>query len=202
MNTNVLAGIMSVFPKDHPLASEFVSLAMAIKECHRCEGLNIEGETEAAPGSGNPNAKIMVVGQSLCARCMKTQVPFSGGSGRLLDSALERSNLRKADIFVTNVVHCHTRGNRKSFPHEIANCLEYLMKEIELVGPKAIIALGKDAVSHFLGPESWPGEVGKRVVQPSYVVYPSYHPSYVMKLGKYEVTRYIQTLSEILRFES
>lgn len=202
MNTCMLVSIMSGLSNDHPLHSEFESLAKAIKECHRCEGLNIEGETEAAPGFGNPNAKIMVVGQSLCSRCMKTQVPFSGGSGRLLDLALEQSNLRKTDIFVTNVVHCHTRGNRKSFPHEITNCREYLMKEIELVRPKAIIALGKDAVSSFLGPESWPGEVGKRVVQPSYVVYPRYHPSYIMKLGKNKVTAYVQTLSEILRFES
>lgn len=202
MSTNVLASIMSSLPKNHPLASEFHTLAKAIKECHRCEGLNIEGETEAAPGFGSPNAKIMVVGQSLCTRCMKTQEPFFGGSGRLLDLALEQSNLRKTDIFVTNVVHCHTPGNRESIPYEIANCREYLMKEVELVRPKAIIALGKDAVSSFLGPESWPGEVGKRVVQPSYVVYPSYHPSYVMKLGKNKVTKYIQTLSEILRFES
>ena len=202
MNTNVLASIMSGFPKDHPLPSEFDALAKAIKECHRCEGLNIEGETEAAPGFGNLSAKIMVVGQSLCSRCMETQVPFSGGSGRLLDLALEQSNLRKTDIFVTNVVHCHTKGNRKSFPHEIANCRGYLMKEIEMVKPRAIIALGKDAVSSFLGPEAWPSEVGKRVVQPSYVVYPNYHPSYIMKLGKNRVTTYIQTLSEILRIEA
>jgi len=76
------------------------------------------------------------------------------------------------------------------------------MKEIEMVKPRAIIALGKDAVSSFLGPEAWPSEVGKRVVQPSYIVYPNYHPSYIMKLGKNRVTTYIQTLSEILRIEA
>ena len=67
---------MADHPKDDPLTPEFESLAKAIKECRRCEGLNIEGETEAAPGFGNLSAKVMVVGQSLCSKCMKTQVPL------------------------------------------------------------------------------------------------------------------------------
>lgn len=115
---------------------------------------------------------------------------------------MEKANLHKTDIFVTNVVHCHTPGNRKSFPHEIANCREYLLKETQMVRPRAIIALGKDAVSHFLCPEAWPSQVEKRVAQPSYVVYPIYHPSYIMKLGKSRVATYVQTLSEILRIEA
>jgi DNA polymerase len=132
---------------------------------------------------------------------MKTQIPFSGGSGRLLDMAFGIAGIRKQDVFITNVVHCHTPENRKSFPHEIANCRTFLLEELEIVGPRVIIPLGEDAVVSILGDDAWPESVGESVSRDSQVIYPMYHPSYVLRNGPNHVSRYVAYLANILRRE-
>ncbi len=77
--------------------------------------------------------------------CMQTQVPFTGGSGRLLDQAFDLASVCKEQLYITNVVHCHPPDNRPSRPEEIENCSEYLCRELEIVRPKLVIGLGKDA---------------------------------------------------------
>lgn len=121
------------------------SLKQRIKTCQRCPGLNIPGVTEAAPGYGNLNSPIVIIGQSLCGPCMTTQIPFTGGSGRIIDKAIQLAGLSKHDLFITNVVHCHPPDNRTSKPEEISNCSEYLQIELQIVQPRLIIAVGKDA---------------------------------------------------------
>jgi DNA polymerase len=116
-----------------------------IKRCKLCRGMNIVSCTESAPGFGSLMSPIMIVGQSLCTICMNTQIPFTKGSGYLLDAALILSGLSRYDIFITNVLHCHPQKNRQSKPHEIANCRKWLIQEICLVNPKIIIAFGASA---------------------------------------------------------
>lgn len=76
---------------------------------------------------------------------MASQIPFTGGSGRILDNALDQAGLDKSDIFVTNVVHCHPPNNRPSHPHEIENCRRHLRGELAIVRPRLLLGLGKDA---------------------------------------------------------
>jgi len=159
----------------------------------------MQGETESAPGFGNLFSRIMIIGQSLCAKCMKTQIPFTGGSGRVLDSAFEIAGVKKTDVFITNVVHCHTPDNRKSLPHEMANCRGFLLEELKLVKPKTIIPLGQDAVVSILGMDAWPSSVGKRVICNDYSVYPMYHPSYLRRKGTSQVRLYANSLANILK---
>ena len=97
-------------------------LAVTIEQCHKCPGMNEPGKTEAAPGFGSIRSPVVIVGQSLCEKCMDTKVPFTGGSGRLIDDSLKAANLDKPEIFITNVVHCHPPNNRKSYRYEIDNC--------------------------------------------------------------------------------
>lgn len=116
-----------------------------IVSCQRCDGMNIYDVTHSAPGYGSVESPV-VEEQSLCGKpCMRAQIPFTGGSGRFLNLALERAGLSKSDIFTTNVVHCHPPGNRPSLPHEIANCRPYLLRELEIVQPRLVVGLGKDA---------------------------------------------------------
>ena len=122
-----------------------VELDKEIKSCSLCEGLNIPGETESAPGYGNVMSPVMFIGQSLCTKCMDTQIPFTRGSGDILDEVFWSMGKNKYDYFVTNVVHCHPPGNRASAAGEIVNCSEFLVREISLIKPELIIALGKDA---------------------------------------------------------
>jgi DNA polymerase len=120
-------------------------LDKSIRKCDKCRGLNIGGVTESAPGYGNLFANVVIVGQSLCTECMHTQMPFTKGSGYYLDVVLEAAELTRQDVFITNVVHCHPRNNRASKREEVANCLPYLKEELELVQPRLVVALGKDA---------------------------------------------------------
>lgn len=174
------------------------SLSKKILNCHKCPGLNEPNVTESSPGYGNINSKIMIIGQSLCKPCMKTKIPFTGGSGRLLDYAFEQAGLNKSDIFITNVVHCHPPDNRKSLPDEIKNCSMFLKKELEIIQPKAIIPLGMDAVISILGEDAWSSSVGKKINQSDYIVFSQYHPSYIMKQGKEAIKKYVKNISNIL----
>lgn len=116
-----------------------------IKACDKCEGLNVKGVSEAAPGFGSYRSPVVIVGQSLCRPCMKKQEPFVGGSGTLLDAGLAQAGIKKDQLFITNVVHCHPPKNKKSAPVWIENCSPYLHRELELVRPRLVIGLGKDA---------------------------------------------------------
>ncbi|WP_231978272.1 uracil-DNA glycosylase family protein [Mycobacterium sp. E3298] len=116
-----------------------------IANCDKCPGMNIPGETQSAPGYGSPTSPIMLVGQSLCGPCMETGIPFTGGSGRLIDAALTVAGRRKDEIFTTNVVHCHPPDNQPSEPAWIANCADYLRREFAVVRPWLIVGLGEDA---------------------------------------------------------
>jgi len=122
-------------------------LRAQIKACEKCEGMNIHGVTQAAPGYGSVHSPVVLVGQSLCHECMESQIPFTGGSGELIDASLALAGVDKRDIFITNVVHCHPhsepRDNRASKPHEIANCTPYLVRELNIVEPELITGFGQ-----------------------------------------------------------
>jgi len=117
--------------------------------CVMCNGLNEPNKTQAAPGFGNLMSNIMFVGQSLCKPGMDTQIPFTRGSGDLLDQALFELGRMKQDFFTTNVIHCHPPNNRASKREEKSNCRSFLEREIELVKPRIIITLGMDARSQL-----------------------------------------------------
>lgn len=124
-------------------------LDIRIKKCDNCLGLNIKGETENAPGYGNLNSPVMIIGQSLCTSCMHTQIPFTGGSGLILDKIFALAGVKKEDLFITNLVHCHPPKNRQSLPEEIICCKPYLEEEIDIVNPLLIIGLGNDVKSNL-----------------------------------------------------
>lgn len=90
-------------------------IAERISTCRQCPGMNVPGVTASAPGYGSPDAPVAIVGQSLCRKCMESGIPFTGGSGRYIDRALELADLKKSDLFISNVVHCHPVNDRKSY---------------------------------------------------------------------------------------
>lgn len=133
-------------------------LASLIRSCRACPGMNVSGSTESSPAYGDPTSPIVFVGQSLCHACMASQIPFTGGSGRLLDAALEKAGVTKRLVFTTNVVHCHPPKNRPSKPHEILNCSPFLAAELSCVAPKLVVGLGRDActwLSRHYSRASW-----------------------------------------------
>lgn len=187
--------------KVHALAA----LAQRVRSCRRCPGLNIASETESAPGYGNPDSPVVIVGQSLCGPCMKSQIPFTGGSGKLVDQALEAAGLRKNEVFITNVVHCHPPDNRPSLPHEVSNCSEYLRAELETIRPRLVIGLGKDAaqwLQEWVGPNAsqWTPSTPTAQSSNTPLFLPVYHPAYIRRRPAVERDRYIEKLTQALRW--
>ncbi|QZH65034.1 uracil-DNA glycosylase [Mycolicibacterium farcinogenes] len=120
-------------------------IADRISACRACPGMNEPGVTASAPGYGSAESPVAIVGQSLCRKCMESGIPFTGGSGRYIDAALEIADLKKDELFVTNVVHCHPPDDRPSHRLEIDNCRHFLHEELDVVRPRLIIGLGGDA---------------------------------------------------------
>ena len=169
------------------------TLADQIRACRQCEGMNIPGVTQAAPGYGSVHSPVVIVGESLCHACMASQEPFTGGAGRVLDRSLARAGIAKEEVFTTNAVHCHPhsqpRDNRDPHPHEITNCMPYLRHELEIVRPRLVIGLGRYARA-ALGsiypsavPLPWPFTVdrhaGSAEASSPGLLFPS-HPYWVM----------------------
>ncbi|KQH79995.1 hypothetical protein AO501_07515 [Mycobacterium gordonae] len=89
--------------------------------------MNIPRLTASAPGYGSLSSPVALVGQSLCEKCMESQIPFTGGSGDLIVESIERAGQRKrSNIFISNAVHCHPPKNRASHEYEIVNCSPHL----------------------------------------------------------------------------
>ncbi len=126
-----------------------------IKQCKDCEGLNQVASpgreaTLNAPGYGDVNSNVVIIGQSLCGDpCINSQIPFTGGCGVLLDDAFKQASVKKNQLYITNIVKCHPPGNRKSFAHEKRNCHKYLVQELTYLSPTVIICLGSDARDYF-----------------------------------------------------
>jgi len=116
-----------------------------LNRCHLCEGMNITSSTGCVPGWGNINASIFIIGEAPCTKSMIYKYPFAWKSGIILDLILKLSNLTRNNIFITNSIHCHPPSNRTPLYKEILNCSAYLQKEIKIVKPKLIIALGNTA---------------------------------------------------------
>ena len=158
-----------------------------IRACNRCQGMNKKGVTQAAPGWGNLDSPVVIVGQSLCKQCMKQQEPFFEGSGSLLNTSLRLAGRDKGETFISNVVHCHPPKNRGSREHEIVNCSSYLHRELEIVGPRLVIGLGVDAarVLSFFYPSArvspWPfGAPRGRRTRAPYLLFAK-HPAWIKR---------------------
>lgn len=181
-------------------------IAERVHACRCCSGLNEPGATEAAPGYGSPISPIVIVGQSLCGPCMRSQIPFTGGCGRLLDRAFEGAELEKKDLFITNVVHCHPPNNRPSLLIEKRNCAEFLRAELAAVKPKLVIGLGTDArdfLTYWAGAraEIWKGArtpFSDKNYCPMLLLLP--HPAYILRRPAQERAMYVDTLTKSLRW--
>lgn len=126
-------------------AVQMKSLAAKIRRCKKCPGLNVKRFTENCPGWGNLNADIFFVGQSLHEPGVSSDIPFILGCGYSIDAALRLSGLLRKDVFMSNVVHCHPEKNRGSTAEEKEDCLDFLDKELWIVCPRLVVALGNDA---------------------------------------------------------
>ena len=181
--------------------TNWMQLTNEIKSCKLCEDMNSEElGTLNAPGYGNRTSRLVFIGQSLCGKpCIEAQIPFAGGSGKILDQAFAQAGIQKNDIYITNAVKCHPVKNRKSKEHETANCTQYLKQELHWISPKEIVCLGKDAWRYFSKTISSPCSKDINLRNKITKIHFVYHPSYIMKRPKKEREQYINYLTDLVK---
>jgi uracil-DNA glycosylase family 4 len=106
--------------------------------------------TQAVPGEGNPDADIMFIGEAPGKKEDEQGVPFVGASGKFLAEMLATINLKREDIYITNIVKYRPPDNRDPLPSEVLACEEWLHEQIKIIRPKVIVTLGRHAMEHFI----------------------------------------------------
>ena len=155
-------------------------IAEMVRRCTRCplHKTAING----VPGEGNPNARFVVVGEAPGATEDETGRPFVGAAGQLLTKILAAINLRREDVFICNVIKHRPPGNRNPLPNEIAACSPYLIRQLELIRPGVILALGTFAAQTLLETKESIGKLRGRVHRYHGIpLIVTYHPAALLR---------------------
>ena len=123
---------------------------LEVTACERCPAL-CESRSRIVNGDGPDDAELLFVGEGPGEREDSEGEPFIGRSGTVLDDALRDGGLGREDIRITNCVRCHPPDNRDPHANELANCREFLEREITTVDPELVVTLGKVPTEHLLG---------------------------------------------------
>jgi DNA polymerase len=136
--------------EDNPFSGvrSLTAIAKLVQECTRCD--LYKTATHGVPGEGAAHADFMVVGEAPGATEDETGRPFVGQSGELLTKILAAIDLKREDVFIANVVKHRPPGNRDPKPDEVRACSPYLIRQIQLIKPKVILALGTFAAQTLL----------------------------------------------------
>src|ERR1700730_166798 len=126
-------------------------VAAEVATCTKCD--LCKGRTKAVPGEGNPHAKVMFIGEGPGFHEDKQGRPFVGPAGQFLDELLASINLKRSDVFITNVVKCRPPSNRDPEPSETTACNDYLDRQIAAINPGVIVTLGRHSMAKFFGSE-------------------------------------------------
>jgi uracil-DNA glycosylase len=133
---------------DHVDMQTLDQIAAAVKRCTLCP---LSRLSHAVPGEGNPEAEIMFVGEGPGQREDETGLPFQGRAGEVLDEMISSANLKRNDVFITNVVKCRPPENRDPKDFEIETCSgHYLSLQAAIIKPKLIVTLGRHSMKWFL----------------------------------------------------
>ena len=157
-------------------------IAAKIKVCTACP-LH-KGRTNAVPGSGNPKAEIVFIGEGPGAREDATGEPFVGAAGKFLNEMLAEIKLNREDVFITNIVKCRPPENRDPEPTEKKACTTlYLDKQLALINPLLLVMLGRHAMEYFLPGLSISAEHGKPKRRDGLIYLPLFHPAAALYNG-------------------
>jgi DNA polymerase len=164
-------------------AADWPTLIAQIAACTAC-GLS-RTRTHTVPGVGDRNADWLIVGEAPGAEEDARGEPFVGRAGKLLDAMLRAVGLdRSRGVYITNIVKCRPPNNRDPAPDEAAACAGYLERQIALIQPKLILAVGKVAAQNLLGSEEPIGRLRGQVWHwrgTDLPVVATYHPAYLLR---------------------
>ena len=134
------------------------------------------------PGQGNPNARLMIIGEGPGADEDRQGLAFVGAAGQLLTRMLAAIDLSREEVFIANVVKCRPPGNRVPTDEEAANCLPFLRAQTALIRPQVILLLGATALKHVLGPGLRITRArGQFVERKGVFILPTFHPAALLR---------------------
>jgi DNA polymerase len=168
-------------------AARYAELRQRVTACAKCSHL-ASSRKNVVFGVGSPDAALMFVGEAPGADEDEQGEPFVGKAGQLLTRIIETMGLSRKTVYIGNILKCRpdtpgqSAGNRKPTPDEMKTCLPYLHEQIDLIGPKVIVALGATAVEGLLGKT-----IGITKLRGNWQTYrgiplmPTYHPAYLLR---------------------
>ncbi len=138
--------------------------------------------THAVPGEGDPNAKILFIGEAPGFNEDRTGRPFVGQAGKLLETTLKQTlHLERQQVFITNIVKFRPPDNRDPSPEEIAVCQSWLDQQIQIIDPKIIVTLGRYSMAKFFTGVLISRIHGQPKQMDSRWIFPMYHPAAALR---------------------
>ena len=170
-------------PSEHPeLDAELETISEQVAVCTLCS-LN-ESRTQTVFGAGNPQADWMFVGEAPGFEEDRQGLPFVGRAGQLLNAMLFALGLQREQVYIANVLKCRPPNNRDPMGTEVLHCEPYLHRQVKLIQPKLIVAMGRFAAQSLLKTTRSIGELRKQRFQYGDTNIPllvSYHPAYLLR---------------------
>ncbi len=175
-----LFGDISASNELAPSEETLEGIHSAIDGCRLCR-LH-EGRTKIVNSTGNPQAKLMFIGEAPGADEDAQGKPFVGRAGQLLTKIIEAMGLARDDVFIGNINRCRPPGNRAPQADEVAMCKPFLLREIAVVRPKVIVVLGNTAMQNLLEVKTPIGKLrGNFQDYFGIKVMPTFHPAYLLR---------------------
>lgn len=150
-------------------------VAEQISVCTRCK-LHYSRK-KAVPGSGNPHASVMFIGEGPGFHENQQGLPFVGAAGNFLDELLSEAGLKREEVFITNVVKCRPPGNRDPQVEELEACRPYLERQIAAINPDVIVTLGRISMGYYISNGKISSIHGRPFWSNGRMIVPMYHPA-------------------------
>ncbi len=161
-------------------AKAMAALREEMGDCRRCK--LYKGRTHLVFGEGNPDARLMFVGEGPGQDEDLQGRPFVGAAGQLLTKIIEAMGLKREDVYIANIVKSRPPNNRNPEPDEVAACIPFLHRQIEIVAPDVIVCLGSVAMQNLLGTEEKITRMrGHFKDWRGIPVMPTYHPAFLLR---------------------
>ena len=158
-----------------------VAIREDLGDCTRCK-LHGLGRRQIVFGVGDPDADLMFIGEAPGADEDVQGEPFVGRAGQLLTKIIEAIGLRRQDVYIANLIKCRPPGNRNPEPDEVEQCEPFLLRQIDTIRPKVIVALGKCAAQSLLRTTDPISRLrGREHTYRGAILMPTYHPAYLLR---------------------
>lgn len=167
--------------REGPAGTTWIEIRQAVSGCTACS-LH-QSRTQTVFGVGDENADWLLVGEAPGAEEDRLGDPFVGQAGKLLDNMLAAIGLnRRENVYIANVLKCRPPGNRNPEPDEVAKCSPFLLRQIGLLKPKLIVAMGRFAAQTLLATDASISSLRGRLHQYAGVpLIVTYHPAYLLR---------------------